>query len=147
MVWRSNHLQVLVVTTHVGVPEDFYGAKVIGSWRWEFISWEIVFLIKYLCTLRALVAAFWLHWFNNLYHNLVCSLSKVIIGMIWMWLLTVFHAPGIKLYLCHLLWVHVFLRRWRTSSLISFMHHLLESWWGFLSICIFLQSHIAFPYL
>jgi len=26
-------LQVLVVTTHIGVPAEFYGAKVIGSWR------------------------------------------------------------------------------------------------------------------
>jgi hypothetical protein len=26
-------LQVLVVTTHIGVPKEFYGAKVIGSWR------------------------------------------------------------------------------------------------------------------
>jgi hypothetical protein len=26
-------LQVLVVTTHKGAPEEFHGAKVIGSWR------------------------------------------------------------------------------------------------------------------
>jgi len=25
--------EVLVVTTHKGAPEEFYGAKVIGSWR------------------------------------------------------------------------------------------------------------------
>lgn len=25
--------QVLVVTTHKGAPEEFHGAKVIGSWR------------------------------------------------------------------------------------------------------------------
>jgi len=26
-------VQVIVVTNHEGVPEEFHGAKVIGSWR------------------------------------------------------------------------------------------------------------------
>jgi hypothetical protein len=34
--WKLTYvplLQVLVVTTHKGAPEEFHGAKVIGSWR------------------------------------------------------------------------------------------------------------------
>lgn len=30
--------QVMVVTTHGGLPEEFYGAKLIGSRRWAFGS-------------------------------------------------------------------------------------------------------------
>jgi sulfoquinovosyltransferase len=30
--------EVIVVTTHEGVPQEFHGAKLIGSWRAEYPS-------------------------------------------------------------------------------------------------------------
>lgn len=38
-------LQVMVVTTHEGVPEEFYGAKLIGSRR--SVLFEINFIFLY----------------------------------------------------------------------------------------------------
>ena len=36
------YFQVMVVTTHEGVPEEFYGAKLIGSWRSVVVScWPV----------------------------------------------------------------------------------------------------------
>jgi hypothetical protein len=45
-------MQVIVVTTHEGVPQEFYGAKLVGSWRYNLLLFAsgivILFLFIYL---------------------------------------------------------------------------------------------------
>jgi hypothetical protein len=46
-------MQVIVVTTHEGVPQEFYGAKLVGSWRYGLSFYlPLAFLFFYLFICR-----------------------------------------------------------------------------------------------